>query len=205
MALGATDRLRRRVEGHVKVLYRAAPGVLTVALTAAVAACGTQAAAQPGDQPGGQTGAQTARPPTVAAGTPVPVGIGTASTARATPIAGPASQPPTSPPILTGPAALTAADNGALVRLRIGQHVSVTLASRGMFSWYVPAAAGTAVRRVTASGGYPAQQPARAVFLAVRPGSATLSTIDDTACLHDQPACLPAQQEWRVTVVVARG
>ena len=74
-----------------------------------------------------------------------------------------------------------------------------------MFSWHVPAAEGAAVRRVTASGGYPAQQPARALFLAVQPGSATLSTVDDTACLHAHPACLPPPREWRVTVVGTRG
>jgi hypothetical protein len=100
---------------------------------------------------------------------------------------------------------LAAADNGALVRVHVGQRVAVALASEGMFSWHVPAAAGAAVRRVTASGGYPGQQPARAVFLAVHSGSATLTAIDDTACLHAQPACEPPQREWRVTVVVTRG
>jgi len=69
----------------------------------------------------------------------------------------------------------------------------------------VPTATGAAVRRVSASGGYPGQQPARAAFLAVRPGGAILATINDTACLHAQPACLPAQQEWRVTVIVTTG
>ena len=97
------------------------------------------------------------------------------------------------------------ADNGAAVRLRVGQQVAVALASGGLFSWHVPAAVGAAVRRVSASGGYPGQQPARAAFLAVQSGSATLTAIDDTACLHAKPACEPAQQEWRVTVIVTGG
>ena len=58
--------------------------------------------------------------------------------------------------------------------------------------------------RVSASGGYPGQQPAQAAFVAVQPGSATLTALD-TACLHAQPACEPAQQVWRVTVIVTGG
>jgi hypothetical protein len=88
------------------------------------------------------------------------------------------------------------------MRLRPGQRVTVALAARGLLSWHVPAPAGAAVKRVGASGGYPARQPARAVFLAVQPGRATLSAIDDMACLHTQPACLPPQQVWLVTVIV---
>jgi hypothetical protein len=100
------------------------------------------------------------------------------------------------------PVTLTTTDNGAAVWLHAGQQVAVALASAGSFSWHVPAAAGTAVRRVSASGGYPGQQPARAAFVAVRSGRATLTAIDDTACLHSQPACEPPQQEWQVTIIV---
>jgi hypothetical protein len=100
---------------------------------------------------------------------------------------------------------LTAADNGMVVRLRVGQQVAVTLTPEGFFSWHVPAAAGAAMRRVSASGGYPSQRPAQAAFLAVRSGEATLTTINDTACLHAHPACEPAQREWRVTIVVTSG
>lgn len=174
----------------MKVLYLAA----AVVLTTAVAACGTQAAGQP------------AEPPTVATVTAIPAGTATASPA----IAGTASRQPISPPgspppTLTGPVTLTMADNGAVVRLHADQQVAVALAPEGVFSWHVPAAAGAAVRRVSTSGGYPGQQPARAAFLAVRSGSATLTAIDDTACLHAQPACEPPQREWRVTVIVTGG
>jgi hypothetical protein len=167
----------------VKVLCLATVG----ALTAAVAACGTQPAGQ------------LAGPPTAGTGTAAPARAVTASPQAA----GTASwRPPSPPPTLTGPVTLTAADDGATVRLHAGQQVAVALASEGLFSWHIPAAAGAAVRRVSASGGYPGQQPARAAFLGVRPGSTTLTAIDDTACLHTQPACEPPQQEWRVTVVV---
>jgi hypothetical protein len=174
----------------VKVLYLAA----AVALTTTVTACGTQAAGPP------------AGLPTVATATAIPAGTGTArpavaGTASRQPISPPGSPPPT----LTGPVTLTAADNGAAVQLHVGQQVAVALASGGLFSWHVPAAAGAAVRRVSASGGYPGQQPARAAFLAVRSGSAALTAVDDTACLHAQPACEPPQQEWRVTVIVTGG
>jgi len=86
---------------------------------------------------------------------------GPARTVTATPQpAGTASRhPPSPPPTLAGPVTLTTADNGAAVRLHAGQQVAVALASAGSFSWHVPAAAGTAMRRVSASGGYPASSP----------------------------------------------
>ena len=168
-----------------------------VTAAAALAACGTQAAGHPAGPPVGVTAAATAIQPRTA--TPAWQVPGTAG-------AGTAGAQPSSPaPTLTGPATLTGADNGAVVRLRTGQQVTVTLTSGTFFSWHVPAAAGAAVRRVSASGGYPGQQPARAAFLAVQPGQAMLTTITDTACLHLKPACEPAQQEWRVTIVVTGG
>lgn len=172
----------------VKALHVAAVAALATGLVTGLAACGTQAAGHPAGPPIGVTGA-----------TAVPVRTAIA-TAR---IAGTALAQPSSPaPTLTGPVTLSVADNGAIVRLRTGQQVAVTLTPGTYFSWHVPAAAGAAVRRVSASGGYPSQQPAQAAFLAVQAGEASLTTINDTACLHAHPACEPAQQEWRVTIIV---
>ena len=114
---------------------------------------------------------------------------------------------PASPrPPVTGPAALTTADDGVTVRLRPGQQVTVMLAGQGpSYGWHIPAVAGIAVRRSSASGGYPSRQPARAAFLAIHPGIATLSASDDTACLHAQPPCAVPQREWRVTIIVTGG
>jgi hypothetical protein len=126
-------------------------------------------------------------------------GSGTA-TAAAT--GGPANTYPSPPPTLAGPRQLTVADNGATVRLRRGQSVTIGLAAQGMFSWHTPVAAGTAVRQVSSDGGYPTDLPARATFLATTSGAATLTATDDTACLHAHPACLPPQQQWQVTIVV---
>lgn len=166
--------------------------IAVIWLAAGVAACGTQAVVP------------RAEPPTAAVGTAAPARTVTASPAGTGTASGQPSIPPQgSPlPVLTGPVTLTTTDDGATVRVRPGQRVIVTLASQGLFSWHIAAAAGIAVHRVSASGGYPGRQPARAAFLAVRPGSATLTAIDDTACLHAQPACEPAQQVWRVTVIV---
>jgi hypothetical protein len=108
----------------------------------------------------------------------------------------------TPPPTLTGPAALTSADNGATVKLSVGQSVTVNLAYDGMFSWYPAKATGTAVRRDRAGGGYPAKDTAWAVFTAIQPGTATLSSFDDTACLHATLRCLPPQENWQVTIKV---
>ena len=96
---------------------------------------------------------------------------------------------------------LTAASNGTTVRLFRGQSVAVMLRGTAL-SWHVPAAIGRAVRRISASGGYPGRQPARATFLATWPGRAVLSSVNDTACLHTTPACAVAQRSWRVVVYV---
>jgi hypothetical protein len=149
-----------------------------------------------------------------ACGTHSRVGSGGGSTVNRTTSAGAvgatatatATAPPSSrPSVLTGPQALTIADNGATVRLRRGQSLTVVLDSQSIMSWHVPSVDGVALTPVSASGGYPARTPAQATFLAVRPGGATLQAIDDIACLHVRPPCLPPQQTWKVTVVVVDG
>jgi hypothetical protein len=155
-----------------------------VLAVAGIAACGTP--------PGGLAG-QTA---------PVPGGSATAARTASVPPAGRETGPSPSP-TLTGPARLGEADNGATVRLSPGQTVTVVLQARGMLSWHIPAATGTAARRTSAAGGYPGQRPARATFIAVQRGSTTLRAINDAACLHAQPACLMPQQIWQVTVAVS--
>lgn len=99
------------------------------------------------------------------------------------------------------PVSLTAASNGTTVRVFRGQPISVVLRGTAL-SWHVPAAIGRAVRRISASGGYPGRQPARATFVATWPGRAVLSSFDDAACLHARPACAIAQRSWRVVVFV---
>ena len=110
--------------------------------------------------------------------------------------------PPSRPRTLIGPGRLTVAEDGTTVRLSRGESVTADLAAQGMFSWHVPVVAGTAVRQVTNSGGYPTDQPALATFVATEPGTAVLTSTDDTACRHAHPACLPPQQQWRVTIIV---
>jgi hypothetical protein len=99
------------------------------------------------------------------------------------------------------PVSLTAVSNGTTVRLFRGQSVSVVLRGSAL-SWHAPAATGRAVRRTSASGGYPGHQPARATFRATWPGRAVLSSVDDIACLHARPSCAVAQRSWRVVVFV---
>jgi len=99
------------------------------------------------------------------------------------------------------PVSLTAFSDGTTVRLFRGQPVSVVLRGTAL-SWHLPAATGRAVRRISASGGYPGHQPARATFLATWPGRAVLSSFDDIACLHARPSCAVAQRSWRVVVFV---
>jgi len=164
--------------------------ITIIVLTAAcAAACGAQQGGSPGAAaPAASGSAAAAR---IASVPPAPRGAGTSPSAR-------------SPsPALVSPATLTEADSGAAVRLSAGQSVVVVLSSHGVLSWHTPAATGTAVRRTSATGGYPGQRPASATFFAARRGSATLSAVSDTACLHARPACTVPQQGWQVTVIVS--
>jgi hypothetical protein len=132
---------------------------------------------------------------------------GTASAAP--PVTVVVTGPPTNPGLpsprpkrLTGPVTLTAADNGAVVYLHSGQQVTVVLAPE-FEQWHLPAVSGTALRQVSASGGFPGKQPARAVFVAVASGTAQLSSTSDAACLHAHPRCMIPQQVWQATVIVS--
>jgi hypothetical protein len=98
---------------------------------------------------------------------------------------------------------LTVADNGAKVRLRLGQKIVVILASHTQM-WQPPRASGLAVRQSSSRGGYPASQVALASFVAVQPGLATLTSTTDAQCLHAEPPCEIAQQVWAVTIVVTK-
>jgi hypothetical protein len=100
---------------------------------------------------------------------------------------------------------LTVSDSGRTVRLPAGRALAVVLPRQGAFSWHPALADGAALARVSAGGGYPGQQPARATFRAVARGRAVLRATDDTACLHAQPSCEVAQRLWQVTVIVTRG
>lgn len=94
---------------------------------------------------------------------------------------------------------VTEADNGATVRLRVGQRLHVVLAGS---QWRRPASSGDAMRLSNASGGYPTRRRADAVFLAIRTGTASVSSITDYPCLHAQPPCKVAQRIWSVQVTV---
>lgn len=132
----------------------------------------------------------------------LPAGLATAGSGTA--VQTTTSQPPTAPPsTLADVTTLVVTDDLATVRLRIGQSLTVTLAPDGMFSWHVPIVTGAAVKPVNATGGYPAQQPMRASFVATQSGTATLQAINDTRCLHAVPSCLPPQRHWKVTVIVS--
>lgn len=184
-----------------------------MALAAGVAACGRVSTAN--RQSGAPTAAGAGTVPSAsaaatAAASGVPPGAGSASagTGSAAPaitVPGPVTTTgpkPAVPPPATGSVTLTAADNGRVVSVRAGQTVAVVLAP-DFEAWHRPAAAGGALRGVSASGGFPGRQPARAVFVAVAPGTAVLSAESDAACLHAHPRCMIAQQLWHVTVRVS--
>jgi hypothetical protein len=161
-----------------------AVAALAALLASGVVACGN--VTSPGNDPG--TGSGGSASPARTSGSSSPV----------RPQGGASSQP------AGKRASLTAADNGATVRLTTGQSITVTLVPALPFSWHLPAATGSIFHRTDASGGYPARRPARATFRAMRPGRAVLSAIDDAQCLHAQPACLLPQRSWHVVIIVTQ-
>lgn len=100
-----------------------------------------------------------------------------------------------------GEVAVTAADSGKTVTLHIGQRLRIVLGGRSE-QWHRPASTGPSLRLTAASGGYPSNRPADAVFLAVRAGTASVTSMTDHPCLHAQPPCMIAQRAWSVRVLV---
>lgn len=113
---------------------------------------------------------------------------------------GPPSTPRPSAP--DGEVTVTETDSGRTIHLHIGQRLRVVIGGRGE-QWHRPASPGPSLRLVTASGGYPGSRPANSVFIAVRAGTASVTSITDHACLHAQPPCMMAQRVWSVRVMVA--
>ena len=144
------------------------------------------------------------RAATAGGGTATPAGVATAGGATATLVPVASSPSPTGPStagavIPTGP--VTQADNGKTFLLTVGQQITVVLAASSM-AWDQPTAQGSALTSVSASGGYPGTTPARAVFRAVAPGTAQLTSVTDMQCLHAKPRCSVPQEVWTVRVVV---
>jgi hypothetical protein len=182
-------------------VYRTACAqVFTVVAVAAVAGLAGCAAVQPGRE----------APAAAASASPVPApALGTPTLA---PI-GPAGTPTTGPPAPHGTAPgqsaarkslLTQADSGRTILLPVGAEVTVVLAlpAPSMMMWDQPVVQGSAVTRVAVNGGYPSGLPARAVFLAVAPGTVQLVSQTDAQCNHQTPPCPAPDQAWQVTVLV---
>jgi hypothetical protein len=111
------------------------------------------------------------------------------------------STPGTSAP--NGEITVTEADSGKTVHLRIGQGLRVVLVGHGM-QWHRATSAEPTLRVAEASGGYPSAGPAVVIFVAVRSGTASVSSITDHPCLHASPPCKMAQRVWSLRVVVAK-
>ena len=178
----------------------AAPPATITAATPTGAATAGSASANAATAGSASAGSASASAATVGSAT----ASATAGSATATPIPVEGSPSPTGPPtagsvIPAGP--VTQADNGETLRLTVGQQFTVVLATSPMM-WDQPTAQGSAVTRVSASGGYPGTSPAQAVFRAVAPGTAQVTSATDMQCLHATPRCSVPQEIWSVRVVV---
>jgi hypothetical protein len=156
-------------------------------IAAAAAACIVTACAT---APGG--GAAAARSATMMAASPTDATAGSPS---------PTGLPTAGAVIPTGP--VTQADDRETLLLTAGQQITVVLAAPPRM-WDQPTAQGGAVTRISASGGYPGTTPARAVFRAVAPGTAQLTSSTDMQCEHQPSPCPAAEQNWTVWVVVVQ-
>ena len=105
---------------------------------------------------------------------------------------------------VTGAVVLTERNSPGEIRLRVGQRVLVRLPGGDYDGYRIPAVTGAAIREVSHDGGYPSRCEARAVYLAVAPGAATLKSQTDFVCLHAKPPCLPPSKTWAVRVSVVR-
>ncbi|MGN6473712.1 MAG: hypothetical protein ACTHK4_08715 [Mycobacteriales bacterium] len=105
-------------------------------------------------------------------------------------------------PTPANPAHLTESDSGQTIHVVVGQQVQVELGGGSGGSYDQPQSSAAVMRRTSASGGYPTDQPTGAVFLATATGAADLTASTDYACLHTTPRCEIAQREWIVHVVV---
>ncbi|MFI5908452.1 cellulose binding domain-containing protein [Dactylosporangium sp. NPDC051541] len=129
-----------------------------------------------------------------------------ASTSFGLQLSGPAGTPAlgcaddAAAPSTGGDVTVTEADTGRTVSLRPGQFLTVNLGPQ----YLQPTVSGTAVVPYSgsASGGYPTGQPLVAVFRAVTPGSADVTTHTDAACLHDPRPCTIPIRLWQVHVIV---
>lgn len=109
---------------------------------------------------------------------------------------------PTSPPPPSGPdVSVTQADDQSTITLVAGQTLGVSLGAE----YLTPTLGGTALARLSTSGGYPTGLPLAALYRAQAPGSVDVITHSDYACLHTTPPCSVPIRRWivHVTVVAA--
>jgi hypothetical protein len=100
--------------------------------------------------------------------------------------------PPAGPDVAVGPA-----DDQRTITLMVGQTLGVSLGAE-----YLTPTAGAALTRLSASGGYPTGQPLAALYRAVSPGQADVTTHSDYACLHTTPPCAVPIRLWTLHVTV---
>jgi hypothetical protein len=90
-------------------------------------------------------------------------------------------------------------ESNQTVRLHVGDKLKVHLRT----SFRPPTSSDRSViHRVHHSGGYPTSYDARATFKALAAGRADITSVTDAACLHSEPRCMLAQQNWIVHVIV---
>jgi hypothetical protein len=103
------------------------------------------------------------------------------------------------PSSYAGAVALTEADNGRTIQVARGDAVGVFFPGCRGFD-FQPAIATAPLVRYRAHGANPGD--ASAVFATPSTGTATITATTDGPCFHSDPACLAAQQDWRVTINV---
>lgn len=150
--------------------------------------------------------------PTLASGAGSTAGnclLGTQTVCSTEPTLPPGGLPAPAPPAQTPTATISVgrplgyADNGALVIVKVGQHVDVLLQPLdARTNWLPTTLTGTSLSTTTTSGGYPSDNPLHATFTATAAGTATITTWTDMACFHATPPCLPPVYKWSATIQI---
>ncbi|MGH9072413.1 MAG: hypothetical protein ACRDX8_14975, partial [Acidimicrobiales bacterium] len=108
--------------------------------------------------------------------------------------------------IITGsssaPVALSNADSGNTIDLRVGQSVTVTLSGTMSFPWSEPDTGNSAVLARESGSANPRTGDSYATFLAVGAGATDVTAIQNPLCLQARPMCALPSRLWRVTVNV---
>ncbi|HYM15315.1 MAG TPA: hypothetical protein VEZ14_07125 [Dehalococcoidia bacterium] len=187
-----------------------AAAVIGMALAMVVAAACGAASSAPTVTPGGETPAPStsaivvtataAAGSTGAAGTAVPAtAVATVVVPAATVGTGGLPGATATARTVTSPQSVTLADDGSVIRLRVGDHLLLDL-GMDTYTWHVTVSDQSVVSRVV---NIAVVRGAQGVYEAHAAGRATLTAVGDPLCRSATPACGAPSRVFQVEIIVS--